>query len=144
MPAVRTPRETVTELHQRISASRWDELAELYAEDTVVDIVFAKPVAGHAEGRESLAEHFAPLVAGGLQLKIENTVLHETADPEVVIAEYESVVTVAGNSVRAANVQVVRVRDGLIATSRDYHDHVAIAAASGRLDEMLAGVKAAA
>jgi ketosteroid isomerase-like protein len=33
---------------------------------------------------------------------------------------------------------VLRVRDGLIVESRDYSDHLALAAASGRLAELTA------
>ncbi|WP_436529649.1 nuclear transport factor 2 family protein [Actinoplanes sp. HUAS TT8] len=43
-------------------------------------------------------------------------VLHETADPDVFIAEIDSVV----DGVPVALVQIFRVRDGLIARLRDY------------------------
>ena len=57
--------------------------------------------------------------------------IHETTDPEVIIAEfwYRGHVTGSDRTFEAANVQVIRVRDGLIVSSRDYHNHAAIAAA---------------
>jgi ketosteroid isomerase-like protein len=57
--------------------------------------------------------------------------VHETADPEVIVAEfdYEGRVTTTGHAFRFSNVQFVRVRDGLIAETRDYHDHARIGAA---------------
>jgi ketosteroid isomerase-like protein len=57
--------------------------------------------------------------------------VHETADPEVIVAEYdyEGRVTATGRTFRLANVQVLRVRDGLITGSRDYHDHPGLARA---------------
>jgi ketosteroid isomerase-like protein len=57
--------------------------------------------------------------------------VHETTDPEVVVAEfgYRFRPREGVEAFPVANVQVVRVRDGLIVSSRDYHDHAAIAAA---------------
>jgi ketosteroid isomerase-like protein len=73
-------------------------------------------------GREQVRAHFTGL-AGRISLTPRDVRVHETADPEVIVAEwdYES----AG--IRFANIQVLRVRDGLIVESRDYHDHAAIA-----------------
>jgi ketosteroid isomerase-like protein len=59
--------------------------------------------------------------------------VHETTDPEVVVAEYGS----RGPGFTAANVQIVRVRDGLITHSRDYHDHLRMAAARGDTDGLV-------
>jgi ketosteroid isomerase-like protein len=49
----------------------------------------------------------------------------------VVIAEYDyrGIATRTGRSFVASNVQIIRVRDGLIISSRDYHDHSVLAAA---------------
>jgi ketosteroid isomerase-like protein len=60
----------------------------------------------------------------------------------VVIAEfdYEGQVIATGRTFRVSNVQVVRVRDGLIVESRDYHDHFAMAAATGQLPELVAAL----
>ena len=56
---------------------------------------------------------------------------YETVDPELAIVEYDyrGEGTETGRTFLASNVLIVRVRDGLILTSRDYHDHGAIAAA---------------
>ena len=48
--------------------------------------------------------------------------MHETVDPEVVIAEFDY----TARGVTFANIQVLRVRDGLIVETRDYHDPAAI------------------
>lgn len=55
--------------------------------------------------------------------------LHETRDPEVVIAEYDydGRVTTTGRSFQVPNIQVSRVRDGQIVASRDYHNHPVLA-----------------
>jgi ketosteroid isomerase-like protein len=69
-------------------------------------------------------------------------VFHEGADPELVVAEFEYVGTVeGGNPVLATNIFVTRVRDGLIVESRDYGDHVSLAAATGQLPDLIAAAR---
>jgi ketosteroid isomerase-like protein len=66
-------------------------------------------------------------------------VFHEGADPELIVAEFEYAGTVGdGNPVLATNIFVKRIRDGLIVESRDYGDHVAMAAATGQLPDLIA------
>ncbi|MFD0689559.1 nuclear transport factor 2 family protein [Actinomadura fibrosa] len=127
-----TPREVFERLSAGISAGRWHELAALYAEDAVVDQPFALPPAPpHLEGRASLDRHFRAAAAGPLELVARNVVVHETADPEVIVAEFDYAGRVAttGAAFRVANVQVLRIRDGLIVETRDYHDHRGLARA---------------
>ncbi|MGW3343123.1 nuclear transport factor 2 family protein [Nonomuraea rubra] len=56
--------------------------------------------------------------------RLENVVLHETTDPEVVIAEYDlhGHVLSSGQPFASTYVMVMRIRDGLIVHSRDYAD----------------------
>lgn len=135
-----TPREVFERLVAGVSAGRWDELPGLYAEDAVVVHPLARPPEPLV-GREALRRHFAAGAAMGLELSARDAVVHETADPEVVIGEfsYEGRVLATGRTFRIPNVFVLRVRDGLIVESRDYADHVALAAATGDLDAMAAG-----
>ena len=55
--------------------------------------------------------------------------MHETADPEVIVAEFEYRGAIPGTGDRFAipNVFVIRIRDGQIVESRDYADHAEIA-----------------
>ena len=126
-------------LSRGISEGRWHELADLYAEDTVVDQPFLPGGHGHIEGREAIRAHFAGAPAMGVHLAARDVVVHETADPEVVIAEYTYDITVGENTATTANIQVLRVRDGLIVESRDYHDHAAMARLIGQVPEPVAG-----
>jgi uncharacterized protein len=68
--------------------------------------------------------------------------IHETADPEVIVAEYELHGEMAGPgeafSVRFA--MVVTVRDGRIVHSRDYSDPIAGARMLGRLPELISAL----
>jgi uncharacterized protein len=126
-----TPRETFDRLLRGISVGAWPDLADLYADDAVVDLPFAIPAPVHLAGRAAVRAPFAKAAAGPVALEPRNVVVHETADPEVIIAEYDyhGRVTTTGRSFRVSNVQVLTIRDGRIVASRDYHDHAAIAAA---------------
>jgi ketosteroid isomerase-like protein len=129
-----TPVEVFDRLITGIGESRWPELADLYAEDAVAHIPLMVPVRGRVRGREDLRSHFARAADGPLTLRPHNIVVHTTGDPEVIIAEFDYDVRDAstGRQSTMANVQVLRVRDGLIVETRDYHDHLRLAAVAGR------------
>jgi uncharacterized protein len=126
-------REVFDRLITGISESRWQDLADLYAEDAVVEQPFMVPQPGRIHGREQVRAHFMAAVGGPLEVRARNVVVHETGDPEVVIAEFDYDVrnTATRRESTVANVQVLRVRDGLIVATRDYHDHLRMAATSG-------------
>jgi ketosteroid isomerase-like protein len=69
-------------------------------------------------------------------------VVHDTADPEVIVGEfdYHGQVSTTGRTFQVPNIQVLRIRDGQIVSSRDYHDHLALAAAVGRLQELVSSL----
>jgi ketosteroid isomerase-like protein len=132
-----SPRAVFERLSQGISEGRWHGLADLYAEDAVVDQPFASTAPGRIEGRETIRAHFAGAAGMGLSMVARNVVVHETTDPEVIVAEFDYDITGTAGSVTAANIQVLRVRDGLIAATRDYHDHLAIARATGGIPALV-------
>ncbi|MDX6328129.1 MAG: hypothetical protein QOI83_512 [Streptomycetaceae bacterium] len=125
MPGSASPHTVLTRLLDGITNGKWHDLAELYAKDTVVEMPFAKPVPGRLEGREAVRRHFAGAAGLPIEFRVRDLVVHETGDPEVIIAEfsYAGRVISTGRAFVAANAQVIRVRDGLIVSSRDYHDH---------------------
>jgi ketosteroid isomerase-like protein len=133
-----TPRDVFAALSDGISEGRFDELSALYAEDTVVEHPQAVPRPTRLTGRAAVHERFSGTLAGALRLKRKNVVVHETTDPEVIVAEYdydaESVET--GRTIATANIQVLRVRDGLIVHSRDYHDYLRLAVIRGGVDQL--------
>jgi ketosteroid isomerase-like protein len=138
MPDQTSPRAVFERLIRGISEGRWTDLADLYAEDAVVDQPFLPTAPRRTEGRESIRAHFAGAAAMDLGLKARDIVVHETTDPEVIVAEFGYDITGAEGTATAANIQVLRVRDGLIRATRDYHDHLAIAAATGTLPDLVA------
>jgi ketosteroid isomerase-like protein len=132
MPA--SPTEVFHRLLAGITARRWADLPDLYAEDTVVHQPFASTV---LRGRQQLREHFR--AAPDLTLAAEDVTVHQTTDPEVVVGEYayHGRVDATGATFTVRNVIVMRVRDGQILESRDYHDHLALAAATGHLQQVV-------
>ena len=127
-----SPREVIERLLAGIAAGATPALAELYAESAVVELPFAQPGGLRLVGREQLAQHFARAGRAPFRLRPTNVKLHRTTDPEVVVAEYDyqGEMTSTGREFVVANVQIVRVRDGLIVSSRDFHDHAGMAAAA--------------
>lgn len=146
MPEPARPRDVFLRLNRAISEGRWNDLADLYAEDAVVDQPFAVAAVGAPErltGREAIRARFAEADRMGLRFTCRNVVVHETSDPEVIIAEFDYDIPGADGVVTAANIQVLRVRDGLVAATRDYHDHVALARALGHLPRLAAALTGA-
>jgi ketosteroid isomerase-like protein len=130
-----SPREVVEALMRGISDGRWNELDRFYADAAVVEYPFALPVPMRLAGREAIQRYFAAAARLPLRLHARDMVVHATADPEVVVAEwdYDGLVTTTGRSFRVSNIQVSTVRDGQIVASRDYHNHLVLAEVTGRL-----------
>ena len=144
MLATASPREVFLRLIDGVTGRKWDELPNLYAEDAVVEHPLAATTAARLEGREQIRAHFAAGASMPVELRASNIVIHETADPEVIVAEfdYHGRVTATGRTFMIHNIFVLRVRDGQIVTSRDYVNHLALAAAFDRLPQLVAALTA--
>ena len=142
MPESASPRDVVERLIQGISAGRWQELHQLYARDALVEYPLALPSPARLEGREAVQRYFTAVARMPLELRARNVVVHETSDPEVVVAEwdYNGLVTTTNRSFQVSNIQVSTVRDGQITASRDYHNHLVLADVLGRLPALLAAL----
>ena len=127
-----SPWDVIERLLAGIAVGATPTLAELYAESAVVELPFAQPGGLRLVGREQIAQHFALAGRAPFRLQPINIRRHQTMDPEVVVAEYDyqGEIRATGAEFVVANVQIVRVRDGLILSSRDFHDHAAMAAAA--------------
>lgn len=125
-----------------VCEGRWDELPELYAERTDVRHPFHPLGAPALRSRDEIRRHFAAASDVTFDRRPENLTIHETADPEVIVAEFEYRGTTAGSGEPAVVpcVFVLRVRDGEIVESRDYIDHLASARARGQLAPLLASL----
>jgi len=117
-----------------------DRLAAMYGEATDVRHPFAPLGDTPLLSRAALREHFAAPRPPAEAWAPVGMHVHETADPEVVIAEFRYEGTLDGRRFSFPCIFVTRVRDGVIIESRDYIDHLASARAVGRLDGVLAAL----
>ena len=142
MAATPTAREVFETRTDLVAAGRWNEIADLYAEDTVVETPFALPAPHRAEGRDAVRAHFARSGAGAMEMRTENVRVHETTDPEVIIIEcdYRGRFIPTGRTFEVPSIQILTVRDGLIVSARDFTNHAVIAAAAGQLPAVLAAL----
>jgi uncharacterized protein len=138
-----TPRDVFLKLVHGVCEERWADVVELYAEQTDVSHPFHPLGAPPLLTREALRAHFGggsqPYQGPTLRRRPARIKVHETADPEVIVAEfqYEGTVVETGEPFTIPAVFVMRVRDGKIVESRDYLDHLRSAAARGMLPEVL-------
>ncbi|MGC4809768.1 nuclear transport factor 2 family protein [Micromonospora sp. DT228] len=140
-----SPRETFLRLVNGVCDGPYEDLADLYAEQTHVTHPFHPLNPAPLLSRGELHEHFTspPPVGRTLNRKPVDVTIHETADPEVIVAEfaYQGRVDETGEAFTVPCVFVMRIRDGLIIESRDYIDHLSSARAWGQLDSLLTALR---
>ncbi|WP_410607250.1 nuclear transport factor 2 family protein [Amycolatopsis sp. lyj-109] len=108
--------------------NRWDDLADLYAEDVVLEMPFTLPGAPRVtKGREELRRRFRAAAASRRITEAGNVVVHETADPSVLVAEFDLHQEIRGTAFTVSYVLVLTIHNGLITHSRDYTDTAAAA-----------------
>jgi ketosteroid isomerase-like protein len=115
-----TPREVFQQLVDGMIGKKWEQLPELFAEDVVIFHPLSTGPEARIEGREKVRERFAQMAGFDADLHIEDIVVHETTDPEVVVCEQVMRTTFGGKEVTTPGIRVIRVRAGLIVSSRDY------------------------
>jgi ketosteroid isomerase-like protein len=118
-----SPREIFERFLRASVDNAWDDLANLYSPDVVIEIPFAPPgVPQLTEGREVIRERFKGAAGMRQFQKADSVIVHETHDPELIIVEYDlhGQVTTTGRLFINKYIMVIRVRDGQIVSSRDY------------------------
>jgi ketosteroid isomerase-like protein len=106
-----------------------DAIAAMFTEDGVFEAPLMPD--GHLlprrmVGRDAIrtgvsAYHRYPAYEGAVNVEQSAYVLHETADPDVFIAEIDAVFNEAdGRPTTISQVKIFRVRDGQITSLRDY------------------------
>ena len=125
------PRDILARYHQAMYDASADDLADLYAPDAVHEFPMTFPrFPSRFEGREEIREGYrAAWGASPARLdEIRNFVIHDTADPEVIVVEQEVAgkVTTTNRPFAAAGVLVMRARDGMLIHVRDYLDAYAL------------------
>ena len=122
-----TPVDVLARRSQLILNGDADGFAALFAPDAVIESSFAGPPGTPVRltGREAIREYSRQVMASPLRVESYDVVkLHQTQDPEVVIAEIRAkgTVTTTGRSFTTTSVQIIRIRDGQIVHSRDFAD----------------------
>ncbi|MEV6644742.1 nuclear transport factor 2 family protein [Amycolatopsis sp. NPDC051371] len=129
MPSTVSPARAVFDRFLAASVeNRWDDLADCYAEDVVLEMPFTLPGAPRVtKGREELRRRFRRAGAARRITKADNVIVHETADPAVLVAEFDLRQDMSGESFVATYVMVMTIEDGQITHTRDYTDTAAAA-----------------
>ena len=141
-----TPTEVFHRIVDGITSGRYADLPDLYAERTDVRHPLS-PYGDHPLlSRDDLRAHFggsAAAAATAIEFTAEDRVVHQTTDPEVIVAEwtYRGTDKTTGEQFAAPCLIVMRVHDGRIVWSRDYIDHVTMARARGELDQVVAAIR---
>jgi ketosteroid isomerase-like protein len=131
------PREVLARFQQAAIERSLTSMVDLYAEDAVHEFPFTRPgVPSRLQGREQIRTFMqANWETNPLRYQAyRSVVIHETADPEVIVVEQDVTGTAAttGRDFTLPNIVVLRVRDGQIVHFRDYVNVVAVAEAAGR------------
>jgi uncharacterized protein len=144
MAQPRSPREVFLALVNGIADGNPDGLPELYAEEIDVVHPFDPMHGAPLRSRDELRKRMEQFAAGPRpRRRVGNVTIHETTDPEVIVAEFEYQGTTEGGEPYALPaIFVMRVRNGEIVSSRDYHDHLASARVAGRLGDLFAAFSA--
>jgi len=130
MPEAASPTEVFYRLVDAVADRRQAEIVdECYAEDVVVEHPFMVPEPTTTKGRELLRERMLNLKKLPITMEIAEAVVHQTTDPEVIVGEFESHITskLTGKRITTRNILVLRVRHGVIVSSRDFHNHALLA-----------------
>ncbi|WP_049576227.1 nuclear transport factor 2 family protein [Nonomuraea sp. SBT364] len=118
------PRALLDRAQQLFLRKDLDGFADLFAADGTHELPFAPPgVPRLLRGREEIRRYLTSITATPMELTgFHDLAVHETRDPEVVIAEYEGRgrVVSTGRPYRMTYIQLLRARGGEIVTWRDY------------------------
>lgn len=133
-------RELVDKALDLLLAHDMAGFAGLWAADGAIEFPFAPPgYPRQVTGRDAIADYLKDYPNQlDIQAITEQTI-HETADPAVVVVEFEVAGTVVrtGQPYRMRYIGVITVRDGEIVHYRDYWNPLAAAEAMGGLDQLM-------
>jgi uncharacterized protein len=126
-----TAREAVERTLRASREQDTETFVSLFAPDGYVEWPYRPAgIPGRVQGRDQLREFLTGQANGLVRFdEYRNTVIHETTDPEVVIVEYEAHGTVlaTGAPLHQTIIAVLRIRDGLVASYRDYLNPLVLA-----------------
>ena len=139
-----SPRRVVEEALQRVLDYDLNGYLDLFAPDGTLEFPFAPPgVPARMKGRDQIGAALLPLWERAWEAGLRSTgyspiVVHETLNPEVIVTEFDlyGEVEATGETFQLAFVHVYRVRNGRIASLRDYWNPQVL---SGRVGHVSSG-----
>ena len=142
MPVTASPRQIAERLLQATISPDPGDIADCYAAAVVIEMPFAAVALYPSRietTREELRARFRAGAAVRRYQRLSDVVIHDTADPEVVIVEYQlhGELTQAAEPFSQRFVMVMTVHDGQIVYSRDYSDPITGARLLGKVPELL-------
>jgi uncharacterized protein len=145
--ATASPRQVAERLLDAIIGPDPGAIADCYAPRVVIEMPFAvAPLYPDRieTTREELRARFRAGTAIRRYTRLSNVAIHETAEPGVVIAEYDLHGQLTGTAERFEQrfVMIMTIRDRQVVHSRDYTNPVTGARLLGRLPELLAALGA--
>jgi hypothetical protein len=128
---IATSREVVEQVLRAGREMDTETFVSLIAPDGYVEWPYRPAgIPGRLEGREQIREFLTAQAKSFVRFdEYRNTVIHETTDPEVVIVEYDAHGTVipTGAPLHQTIIAVLRIRDGLVVSYRDYLNPLVLA-----------------
>ncbi|UNS99661.1 nuclear transport factor 2 family protein [Streptomyces tubbatahanensis] len=138
------PADVARHLLDLLLHKEMDQFCDMWAEDGTVEIPFAAPGAiSHMAGRETIRSYLTHYCDHQLIDDLPHVHIHETTDPEVVIAEWTAHGTTVstGKKYEMKYIIVITVRDGKVVNYRDYFSPLLAARAANDRTELLAPFK---
>ncbi|GAA3539307.1 nuclear transport factor 2 family protein [Amycolatopsis ultiminotia] len=133
MAMAATAREIVEQVLRAGREMDTDTFVSLIAPDGYLEWPYRpEGVPGRLAGRERIREFLTTQAESFVRFdEYRNVVIHETTDPEVVIVEYDAHGTVVptGAPLHQTIIAVLRIRDGLVVSYRDYLNPLVLAEA---------------
>ncbi len=117
-----TPAQVLERRRELLLNQDTEGFADLFAADGAIELPFAGPdLPPRLDGQQAIRDFSNRAAASPLRID-DLVALHHTSDPEVVIVELLSRVTLATTDRRLAvrSIQVFRIRYGKIVLFRDY------------------------
>ena len=144
-----TPAEIVAALIDLMSKQKVQEALELYHDEVDVRVEFDLPHRHEVKGKarlQSLVKAIKEQQQGKparmyQDISVEDLVIHQTTNPDIVIAEWTYRSRINGATVENPNIIVVECCEGKVYRSRDYHNHVTRAVADGTLPALIAAIR---
>lgn len=119
-----SPTQVLERRRQVLLDHDMDGFVDLFAADGIIEMPFAGPgLPARLSGQQAIREYARRTEAAPIRIDdLQDTAVYQTDDPEVVVVEQMSKVTLTSTGKQAGtpSIKVIRIRDGKIVLFRDY------------------------